>query len=159
MSDSEDNTAPLTSGQDDDVLEPELRPAKIDDVPAIVALLKANLLFQLDNDFEANLKKAMATGEWKEGPGGRFACVIATLQDVLVGVVVSFTFNLSDAVAEGRMSYELLQSRKKDTEAVMVKVLAVDRPHRRGGLGTELLYAGVRSLAIQSPTAGAVSSE
>jgi predicted N-acetyltransferase YhbS len=154
---SDSDEGALNDDGDDGQLEPELRPAKIDDVPAILALLQSNLIFKLEAGFEAKLKKALATAEWPDAAGGRFACVIATLEDMLVGVVVSYTFNLAEAVANGKTTYELLQSRKQDTEAVMVKVLAVDRPHRRGGLGTELLYAGVRSLAIQSPTAGAVS--
>ena len=47
--------------------------------------------------------------------------------------------------------YDLLRTPSEEDEVVIIVAVAVERSRRRGGLGTELLYAGVRAHAQASP--------
>jgi len=133
----------------------DVRPAAPKDVPAIVTVLSHALCFKLEDNFAAKLEHAVANKIYP-GESGSFSCIVAELNKKVIGAIVTITINLHQAIASGRFSYELLKNIKDDTELVFVKALAVERAHRQQGVGRELLYAGVRDLAMGSKRVGAV---
>jgi hypothetical protein len=93
------------------------------------------------------------------GDGGSAAVTVAELNagsgggggggggKAIIGAIVVSAVNAHAARERGDIPFQLLASESATSDLAIVKGMAVDRTQRRRGVGTELLYTGVRAVA------------
>jgi len=91
------------------------------------------------------------------GDGGTAAVTVAELnaggggssgkRKSIIGAIVVSAVNAHAARERGDIPFQLLVSESATTDLAIVKAMVVDRTQRRRGVGTELLYTGVRAVA------------
>lgn len=141
---------------DGDAHELELRAIKPADVATVVAFFNDNLLHAQSENFAACVKAASQEDGFLPGEG-RLACVLAYSGGELIGAVLTALWKLQDSTQSGRLPFELFKAPPANAEVVVVKALAVTPLQRRRSVGTELLRAGIRHLAMENTRCAGVS--
>jgi ribosomal protein S18 acetylase RimI-like enzyme len=81
---------------------------------------------------------------------GRFNIVVAEEKrkpKSIVGAVMVQSYNIVEALEKGIIGFTMFDDIKEDHEVVVVHAIAVLNRLRRQNIGTDLFYAGVRSIA------------
>jgi len=146
--------------------EPTIRPVTKKDVPAVRALFDELLSYQLAADPLALVDSAAAARPASADNSGALAqqipttaCVVAELQGSIVGAILASTVNLQAACRPGgKLPFDVFRNASQDVDMVVVHALAVARVHQRRGIGTDLMYAGVRTLSMGSSRMAGVGS-
>lgn len=125
------------------------RAAKPSDIRPLRELFDKVLEVTYDAAFYERLAKGLETGQFDASH--KVAAVVAIDQGHLVGAVVLSTMNVLEARkkpegAEAPLPFDLLTTQTKDTKAAYVLMLGVMGKYRRAGIGTELLFHGMRAL-------------
>lgn len=135
----------------------ELRACKPGDVAAVVSFFNENVVHTLPDNFAACIKAAAQEDGFLPGEG-RIACVLALSGGELIGAVVTALWKLQDSSASGRIPFELFKAPPANAEIVVLKAIAVTPLQRRRSVGTELLRAGIRHLAMENARCAGVST-
>lgn len=92
----------------------------------------------------AKLAKGLETGTW--GEKMQLMVVICVDQQHLCGAIVISTMVLEDARAKNRMTFDILEKTTPDSKAAYIMMMGVGERYRRHGIGSELIFEGLRKL-------------
>lgn len=100
-------------------------------------------------EFYENVKHALQKGIFP-GDNGRFNIVVAQTKNKskdIVGAVMVSSTNIIEAREKKTLAFDFYDGVRGDDDVVFLRAIAVLPQFRRNGVGSELVFAGVRSLA------------